>query len=141
MHASCEQPHDFGTHELDEASCNTCGSSLQGVDSFGVESSDQRAVHRLGRSLDMTVFTHWTQKKGFAAKTEDISPHGVRMVAQCGLRPGQRIRLVSDMLDAVGEITHCASGRSLLRDVTIAGVAFLALRFNRPAGVFVSRRA
>ena len=137
----CEQPHDYGAHELDQASCGTCGSALQAVDSFGVNSSDQRSVERLGRALDMTVFTHWPQKNGFAAKTEDISPHGLRMVAQCGLRLGQRVRLVGDMLDAVGEITHCASGRSLLREVTIAGVAFLTLRFSRPDGVFVSRRA
>ena len=137
----CEQPHDLGAHELAEASCMTCGSALQAVDTFRLESSDQRSVQRLGRSFDMSIFTHWSQKKGYAAKTEDISPHGLRMVAKCGLYLGQRVRMVSDMLDAVGEITHCTSDRALWHEVTIAGVAFLTLRFRRPDGVFVSRQA
>lgn len=137
----CERPHDYCASDLAEFSCGTCGSTLQPVDNLRMEPTGQRSMHRLDRMLDLTMFTHWRQKQGFVARTADISPQGLRMMAPCNLQRGQNIRLVSSVFDAVGKISHCEPGRSGWREVTIAGVAFLTLRFNRAAGVFVSRRA
>lgn len=136
----CGQSHGLSEHNREDVSCETCGSALQAVEDVRMEPKDQRSVQRLGRSIDVTLYTHWRQKKGFAANTEDISPLGVRLITHCGLQTGQHVRLVSSLFDAVGEISHCAPGRLGWREVTIAGVIFRTLRFSNQNGVFVSRQ-
>ncbi len=139
--AFCGEPHDYSPHDdLSEFGCERCGSALQAAGSERMESLGQRAVQRIGRTLDMTMFTHYPQQKGIAARTEDVSLRGLRLITRCALRHGQRIRLISDAFDAVGEVVHSAAGASRWRTETVAGVSFLTLRFNRPAGVFVSRQ-
>ncbi len=136
----CAQPHDYGPNDdLVDVSCEHCGSTLQRVEDQPEGSSGQRAVERLGRFMDITLFTQHPQRKGFAARTEDVSLRGLRISTGCNLNRGQRIRIVSNVFDAVGEVVHCVAGQGW-RAQTIAGVAFLTLRFARPAGVFVSRK-
>ena len=136
----CEQPHDRVSEELPEIGCAACGSPLQAVATMRTETSDQRAVHRVGKTVDVTFFTDWPQAAGFVAKTTDISPHGLRMITQNHIRCGQRIRLISSVLDAVGDVTHCVSRRNGWRTEHVAGVAFLTLRILHAVGGFVSRR-
>lgn len=140
--AFCGEPHPFSQQhdDLSETGCQRCGSALQLVGSERIESLGQRAVERLGRSFDMTLFTRFPQEKGIAARTEDISLKGLRMTTRSDLRLGQRVRLISNAFDAVGEVVHRASNTKGWLPRTIAGVSFLTLRFSRPAGVFVSRQ-
>jgi len=137
----CEQPHGVVCHDAPEVGCEVCGSPLRSVANKRMDAADQRAVHRLDKRLDLTFFTHWQQPIGFAARTEDISPQGLRMVTRRDIRSGQRIRLVSDILEAVGDITHCVPRHTRWRTENVAGVAFLTLRLARSVGGFVSRRA
>jgi len=132
----CGEPDD--TSPQDDLGCSRCGSALRPADTQRLESFGNRAVQRLGRSLDIQLFTRFPQRKGIAARTEDVSLQGLRLIARCALRQGQRVRMVSDTFDAVGEIVHAASQPSAWRPKTIAGISFLTLRFARPAGVFVS---
>ena len=137
----CEQPHGAVSQDVPEVGCEVCGSPVQSVANMRVDTADQRAVHRLDKRLDVTFFTHWQQPRGFTARTEDISPQGLRMVTRRDIRRGQRIRMVSSILEAVGEITHCVPRHTRWRTENVAGVAFLTLRLVRSVGGFVSRRA
>ena len=137
----CERPHNFGGGELADMSCGHCGSALQSVEHQRLAPCGQRAMLRVGKSVDMQVYTSVHQRRGHTARTEDVSPLGLRLTTTLNLFPGQRLRIVSDILDAVGEVTHCAREESLWRPQTVAGISFLTLRFARPAGAFVSAQA
>ena len=139
--AFCDHAHEFGELAGPEDSCATCGSPLAGVDHRRMESDDMRAVQRIDKRLETVLYTHWQQRRGYKAKIEDISPHGLRLLTLCDLRSGQLVRLSNSVCDAVGEITHSTprSGRWLTE--TVAGVAFRTLRLKRAVGGFVSRRA
>lgn len=135
----CEQPHSNILDDTDDVGCGTCGSPLRVVDNRQTDPNDTRAVQRLGRQHDVLIYTHWNQAKGVAASTADISPHGLKLTSQCRLRPGQRIRIRGELLDAVGRVTHYTLQDHGWRTLTVAGVSFLTLRFMRPVGGFVSQ--
>ena len=137
----CEQPHGVVGQDTADMGCDVCGSPLQSVADMHMETADQRAVQRLSKRLELKFFMHWQQHKGFVARTEDISPQGLRMVTRRDVHSGQRIRLVSNILEAVGDITHCVPRHTRWRTENVAGVAFVTLRFARSIGGFVSRRA
>ncbi len=136
----CEQPHDYILDDTDDVCCENCGSPLSLVDRSRLDPNDNRAVRRLGRKLNIQIYTHWDQAKGIGARTVDISPHGLQLTTQCELRPGQRIRVTGRVLEAVGTVTHCAQRSQGWRNLTVAGVSFLTLRILRPVGAFVSHR-
>ena len=137
----CEQPHGVVGPDTADMGCEVCGSPLQSVADMRMETADQRAVQRLSKRLELKFFMHWQQPRGFEARTEDISPQGLRMVTRRDVRSGQRIRLVSNILEAVGDITHCVPRHTRWRSENVAGVAFVTLRLMRSIGGFVSRRA
>ena len=134
----CERPHGHAGRDLSDLSCGNCGAALHSVEHQRLAPCGQRAMLRVDKAVDMQVFTDARQQRGYAAKTEDVSPLGLRMTTRLNLFPGQRLRIVSDILDAVGEVTHCNREETLWRPETVAGIAFLTLRFARPAGAFVS---
>ncbi len=136
----CEQPHGYILSETDELDCRTCGSPLRAVDNSRMDPDDTRAVQRLGRKLEVFLYTHWNQAKGIVAKTVDVSPHGLQLTTRSDLRPGQRIRVVGRALEAVGNVTHSARRGQGFRNVTVAGVSFLTLRIQERVGGFVSRK-
>ena len=136
----CEQPHGYILNDTDELGCQTCGSPLRVVDTSRMDPDDTRAVQRLGRKLEIQLYTHWKQAKGVVAKTVDISPHGLQLTTRSDLRPGQRIRVVSRALEAVGNVTRSVRQNQGWRNVTTAGVEFLTLRVLSPVGGFMSRR-
>lgn len=134
----CGRPHNYGINVSRDDGCDNCGSPLRGVDNYRPANGDLRTIWRLDRELETVFFTHWQQVKGCMAKTVDISPRGVRIVTPYDLRPGQRIRLANNLLQAVGKITHCATRRGRWRVENVAGISFLTLRILRPVGGFVS---
>ena len=66
----CESPHDLGAGAESDANCGSCGSPLRIAESVRLETADQRAVRRIARSLGVTYFTDWRQKRGFSGRTE-----------------------------------------------------------------------
>ena len=136
----CERPLDTVVTDTPDVGCDQCGSPLGTVQDMSIGTTDQRAVLRIDKQLKLAFFTHWQQARGYAARTEDLSPHGLRMVTRSDVRVGQRIRLVNSVLDAVGDVTHCVPRHRRWRTENVAGVAFLTLRFARSVGGFVSRR-
>jgi len=136
----CEQPHDYLLGDTDDLSCGHCGSPLRAIDRSRIDSDDNRAVRRLGRKLNVSIYSHWNQEKGIAARTVDISPHGLQLTTRLELQPGQRIRITGQVIEAVGTVTHRARRSEGWRNLTVAGVSFLTLRILRPVGSFVSHK-
>ena len=136
----CEQPHDYILDDTHDLSCARCGSPLRVVDRSRIDPDDNRAVRRLGRKLNIFIYANWKQENGVAARTVDISPHGLQLTTRLELRPGQRIRVTGQVIEAVGTITHCARRSEGWRNLTVAGVSFVTLRILRPVGAFVSHR-
>ena len=136
----CEMPHGRdGIIEADDR-CSNCKSPLCAAKDLQIESSDQRAVERIGKRLQLTFFTQWPQTTGFTGRTEDISPNGLRLVTSCGLANGQYIKICSSVFDAVGSVANCTPRRRGWSTKYVAGISFVTLRFNTSAGAFISRR-
>jgi len=136
----CELPHELAAGVLPDADCEQCGSPLGAALELDRTGPDQRAVERLARRLELRFFTHWSQRSGFPATTEDVSLTGLRLVTRHNIRGGQRIRIVIDFVDAVGYVTHCTPRRGAFRADFVAGVRLVTLRFGRLSGSFMSQR-
>ncbi|MCH9693559.1 MAG: J domain-containing protein [Gammaproteobacteria bacterium] len=135
----CEAPHGHGKFIEIDFTCDTCSSPLAAAENKRLESVSQRAVARINKAQTIIFYTHWPQTQGIAGQTEDISLNGLRFVTQHELIEGQRIKIVSNVLDAVANVTHCIYQRHGWKTMCIAGVSFSTLRFARSVGGFVSR--
>lgn len=136
----CEMPHEHGRIIEVDARCIECGSPLSTADKQRIEPSGQRAVERIDKRQAVTFFTKWPQARGYIGHTEDISLNGLRLITKRDLMVGQRIKIVSGLLEAIAEVSHAAHERHGWTTVCIAGVAFVTLRFSTSVGGFVSRR-
>lgn len=137
----CGTRHGFGHSIEADAVCTVCASPLAIADTLSAHSADQRGLLRISRRLRVLFYTDPAQDRGYAARTEDFSLRGVRLIARQQLRPGQCIRLVSPVLEAVGRVTHCSQRTAGFRLDSVAGISFVTLRILRPSGGLVSRRA
>lgn len=138
--AFCETPHNYGSVVEVDAGCHTCGSPLYAAEQPRIETVGQRAVVRIGKRQKITYYTHWPQARGYAARIEDISLNGLRLVTRGDLVEGQRIKIVSGVVEAVANVTYCMQERRGWTTRRVAGVSFLTLRFVRSVGGFVSNR-
>ena len=136
----CETPHGYGAVIEIETICEICGSPLSAAESPRMESAGQRAVERIDKRRQITFYTRWPQAEGFAGHTEDISLNGLRFVTKQELAEGQRIKIVSEVVESVAHVTHCFYERHGWTTWCIAGVSFVTLRFVRSVGGFVSDR-
>ncbi len=136
----CETPHTFGSVIEIDTGCQACGSPLYAADNPRMESAGQRGVERIGKRQKITFYTHWPQPKGIAGHIEDISLTGLRLITRHGLAEGQRIKIASDVVQAVANVTHCVHERHGWTMRCVAGVRFVTLRFGRTVGSFVSNR-
>ncbi len=138
--AFCELPHDRGTIVEADSLCVHCASPLCVADNLRLEPDDQRAIARISKRFDLTYFLHRHQKQGFSGQTEDVSLNGLKMITRRLVPRGQRIRIASRVIEAVGTITHCAPRRRGWHTEHVSGVSFLTLRLLRSSGAFLSRR-
>ena len=136
----CGQPHDYSGCDMADLNCDACGSALQPVNSESLSPDGLRATQRIYKSVDVTFYTGPRQRRPHVAKSEDVSPQGLRIITKSKLELGQRIRIDSDILEAVGEVTNVQYTEGLFQTETAAGIAFLTLRYKQPSGTFVSRR-
>ncbi|MDH3430780.1 MAG: J domain-containing protein [Gammaproteobacteria bacterium] len=134
----CESPHEHGRLIELDAGCHTCGSPLSTAGNHRIEDVDQRAVTRIDKRQTITFYTQWPQAAGFIGHTEDISLNGLRLITKHDLQTGQRIKIVSTVLEAVASVTHSMYERQGWSKLCVAGVAFATLRFARSVGGFIS---
>lgn len=139
--AFCNAPHELGKVIAIDDSCGICESPLYAAETRRLEEAGQRAVERIQKRQAIRFYTRWPQRRGFRAETEDISLHGMRFLTRRDLRTGQRIKIVSNVMDAVATVTHCSPADAGWRIRNVAGVAFVTLRFANSVGGFVSERA
>ena len=136
----CEMPHEHGRVIEVDIRCIECGSPLSTADKQRIEPSGKRAVERIDKRQAVTFFTKWPQARGHIGHTEDISLNGLRLITKRDLIVGQRIKIVSGLLESIAEVSHAAHERHGWTTVCVAGVAFVTLRFSTSVGGFVSRR-
>ena len=136
----CAAPHAHGKVVDSDACCDTCSSPLSVAQNFRFESFGQRAVARIDKRQAVTFYTHWPQGVAHSGDTEDISLNGLRLVTRYGLRKGQRLKIVTNVLEAVASVSHCRFERRRWTTRCVAGVSFETLRFVQSVGGFVSRR-
>lgn len=136
----CETPHDQGNNADLDAVCKNCGSPLSSAENRRIELAGQRAVERIDKKQNITFYTCWPQQVGYRGHTEDVSLNGLRLITKQQLVGGQRVKIVSDVLEAVANITHCSYERRGWTTWCVAGVSFVTLRFAKSIGGFVSDR-
>ena len=137
----CRSPHECVDVDDVDSTCINCGSPVAAVSRHLYETSGQRAIHRVDKSLALRFYTRWPQQRPLAARTEDVSLNGLRMVTRCPVSVGQRIRVASNLLHAIGTVVHCDTRRNSMRREYVAGIAFETLRLARSSGGFLSRLA
>jgi curved DNA-binding protein CbpA len=136
----CRTPHNYGTFLVASARCASCKSPLYPANQDRLERQGQRAVARIDKQRDILFYTTWPQAAGFTAVTQDISLSGMRFVTRISLSPGQYIKIVSDIAEAVANVSNVSRRRRGVGISYVAGVVFATLQFNRSLGGFVSER-
>ncbi len=136
----CKTPHSHGRRIEIEMSCRTCDSPLSAAEQHRMESEGKRAIERIGRRMRIRYYTHWPQPSAHSGRIDDISLNGLRLVTRQDLADGQCIKIVSDVVQAVGQVTHTINERRGWSRRCVAGVSFVTLRFGRSVGGFVSNR-
>jgi len=136
----CRATHNYGKAIVEDAACTTCKSPLFPAGNSRLELTGQRAVARIDKSQDITFYTQWPQSSGFKGRTEDISLRGMRFVTRATLVEGQYIKIVSEIAEAIAQVSNFSRRRRGLRITNVAGVSFVTLRFSQSLGGFVSER-
>ncbi len=136
----CTTPHNYGSRIEIETECQTCGSPLSAAERQRIEAEGKRAVERIGKRTRVTYYTHWPQRRAYSGHIEDISLNGLRLVTARDLTEGQCIKIVSDIVQAVAQVTNILYERRGWSTRCVAGASFVTLRFGRSVGAFVSNR-
>lgn len=136
----CGTKHEHAMVIVEDTACITCSSPLFPADNHRLELTGQRAVARIDKSQPITFYTQWPQAVGFTGQTEDISLNGMRFVTQASLVQGQYIKVVSQIAEAVAQVSNFSRRRCGFTATNVAGVAFVTLRFRQSLGGFVSER-
>ncbi len=138
--AFCGTAHDFGQVILADADCASCQSPLAPIDSLRLEATGQRAVARIDKQRPIKVYTEWPHGAALAARMEDISLQGLRILTKTELKPGQHVKISCRALDAIATVTHCRRVRRRGATMHVSGLAFVTCRFRQAVGRFVSDR-
>jgi len=98
-----------------------------------------RSARSFAAELGLTVggqYTSYVDWPGEAriARVRDLSPVGMRCIAECVLEPGDVVKITAPAFDAVGAVAHSQPGDGH----SVAGLRFLAVRFREIEGNFVS---
>lgn len=136
----CEAPHSHGQNIDIETVCPNCDSPLAVAEQHRMESEGQRAVERVGRRMRVRYYTHWPQPRAYSGHIEDMSLNGLRLVTRRDLIEGQRVKIVSDIVQAIAHVTHTLYERRGWSKRCVAGMSFVTIRFGSAVGGFVSNR-
>lgn len=135
----CRMPHGRRTINDRDAICPSCASPLCPAEEWNLESNGQRAVNRVPKHFDIIVQTSCQHTSTSKGSTVDISPNGMQFISSNRIRERSLIKITSDVIDAVGLVTHCRQDNGANR--WTIGVAFETLRLARSQGAFISTEA
>jgi hypothetical protein len=119
--------------------CRRCGSPLQPVTQWALQSASKRAVERIQHSARMVFFERWPQPSGVEGVVEDLSPMGMRFRSERPVEVDTVIKIDMESLFATARVVKC-TGQGLGVRNTI-GVEFLTIEFRAKRGTFISRMA
>lgn len=151
----CGAPYVVGDADRPESTCSACGSPLFAArrqsaraGTVGGEAPDRaapagngrsrRALERAPRSMRLTFRLPASRHVAWFGTTEDISPNGMRFVAQAELQIGDRLQIECDFCRAVAVVKTSQPAPAAGRGYSYYGVEFLTLRLARQRGGFVS---
>lgn len=123
---------------LEESRCTRCSSPLAPPLVKTQFADGRRAAYRSPRSLEVRFMGQENLEQVHTATTQDLSLNGVLLVSEHALRKGQRIRIVSNVFDAVAEVARSQHRRIMWRTEFLAGLRFHTLHMLRATGGFVS---
>jgi len=135
----CLTPHDRSDLEEPDAVCPNCASPLRPASEWRLEHKGQRAINRIPARLAIEYYTTWPQHAPCTGQTLDVSPNGMRFMSNRRLGEGRRVKIDSEIINAIALVTHCQRDGS--NSCWIVGVAFETLRLKRSQGAFFSAEA
>lgn len=120
--------------------CATCQSPLQSEPKKAEIRASRRSVRRAAYTEHFSYYTAWPQKAQ-DGQMLDLSPKGMRFLAQERLRPGAIIKMSSAFLKATARVTNCQEKAAGPGKLFAVGVSFLAVTFEAPSGSSFSATA
>ena len=137
----CKTPHNRRRDIDVDANCAVCASPACPAENPRLESIGKRTISRISKRQDIMFYTHWPQSQGFAGRSEDVSLSGMRFLTNENLGEGQYIKIVGNVIEAIGDVIHCSKiKRRGGTFCSMVGISFVTVRFVRSVGAFVSDR-
>lgn len=135
----CLTPHDRKATKDSRSVCPNCASPLCPAREWHLEHTGQRAINRIPTHLSIAFYTTWPQPTACVGQALDVSPNGMRFISDRRLGEGRRVKITSDVIDAIALVTHCEHESDTNR--WIVGVVFETLRLASSQGAFFSTEA
>ena len=133
----CQSPIHFEVYP--DLRCTQCESPLNPVTTFELEQFGQRQVTRIMANSEITFFTRWPQS-GLRGQVQDLSPSGMRFIANTPLSINSIIKIKGKHLNSVAQIVNYHKLKKVLSPFYSIGIKFLTLEFHQKSGTFVSSR-
>ena len=119
--------------------CSRCSSPLQTVVQLRSATTARRAVQRTPHQAPLAFFTGVNDQSGNPGVISDLSPRGLKFMADKQVQEGTVVKITSGILSATGQVVYCRP--KFLGRQFIIGVEFITLRFHRSTGTFISESA
>jgi hypothetical protein len=136
----CRTPHKHLPPQQLEATCARCDSPLSEASPMELEQSCRRAIMRISKDEVIGIYTAWPQTRK-PVRLQDMSPNGLSFITTEAVAKTKIIKIASDLLHAVAEVTSCQSTHEFGPSAFSIGVRFLTLRFQQSKGTFILERA
>ena len=135
----CGAAHNDGPL-LAESRCDSCESPLARPLVTTMFADGRRAAHRSPRSVAVQFMPQTDHQQVHPANTQDLSMAGVLLVSKQSLQKGERVRIVSDVFEAVGEVARSQQRCFGWQTQFLTGLRFHTLHMLRTTGGFVSEK-
>lgn len=135
----CRTPKPVRFRYNNSGECNSCRSPLKSVMRLALAGSSRRTMQRSSHHAPLGFYTDPENMVVKSGSISDLSPHGMQFSTTSQLDEGQVIKIVSDVLTAVAQVTYCREQAA--RQAYTVGVSFLTLHFYERSGTFISENA
>lgn len=127
-------------HRKSASTHRSASNSWTGNDGHLDDLECKRTIHRT--ALGGVIKVHIQgRSNAIPGQISDLSPKGMRLVANIDLEMDDVIKIEGQMINAVARVTSCVPDGSKDHDPFAIGVEFISVRFSRTQGSFVSSAA
>ncbi len=137
----CDLSHGLANSIKYESVCSRCGSALYPAEKQILEQSGNRIIKRIEKEWPLSFYTQWPIKRGYIAKTQDVSLNGIQILSHTPVSEGQLLKINSHMLDAVAIVVDVREQHTMLKKRWRVGLQYVTLRFHNTQGTFVEVNA